>query len=103
MKEVKAVSKKEQTRERIVRAAARAIRKHGYEGSASADVMRDAGLTHGGFYAPLRVARRTACAGRRAGGVESTENLSRAVARAKPGEELMALVVFYSPPACRGG
>jgi Bacterial regulatory proteins, tetR family len=45
MREVKAGSKKEQTRERILRAAARAIRKHGYEGVGVADVMREAGLT----------------------------------------------------------
>ena len=53
MKTVKAAagSKKEQTRERILRAAARAIRKHGYEGVGVADVMKEAGLTHGGFYA----------------------------------------------------
>ena len=51
MREVKAGSKKEQTRERILRAAARAIRKHGYEGLGVADVMKEAGLTHGGFYA----------------------------------------------------
>ena len=51
MATVKAGSKKEETRERIVRAAARAIRKHGYEGVGVADVMKEAGLTHGGFYA----------------------------------------------------
>ena len=51
MREVKGGSKKEQTRERILRAAARAIRKHGYEGVGVADVMKEAGLTHGGFYA----------------------------------------------------
>src|SRR5438445_11501912 len=51
MEQVKAGSKKEQTRERILRAAARAIRKYGYEGVGVADVMRQAGLTHGGFYA----------------------------------------------------
>ena len=50
MSTVKPVSKKEQTRERILRAAARAIRKHGYEGVGVADVMKEAGLTHGGFY-----------------------------------------------------
>src|SRR5438445_8203663 len=51
MTTVKAGSKKEETRERILRAAARAIRKHGYAGVGVADVMKQAGLTHGGFYA----------------------------------------------------
>jgi TetR/AcrR family transcriptional regulator, transcriptional repressor for nem operon len=44
-------SRKEETHERIVDAAARAIRKHGYAGVGVADVMKEAGLTHGGFYA----------------------------------------------------
>src|SRR3982751_3541319 len=44
-------SRKQDTHERIVDVAARAIRRHGYAGVGVADVMRDAGLTHGGFYA----------------------------------------------------
>jgi TetR/AcrR family transcriptional regulator, transcriptional repressor for nem operon len=44
-------SRKEETHERIVDAAARAIRRNGYEGVGVADVMKEAGLTHGGFYA----------------------------------------------------
>jgi AcrR family transcriptional regulator len=37
--------------ERIVRAAARAMRRDGFDGVGVADVMKSAGLTHGGFYA----------------------------------------------------
>ena len=44
-------TRKEETHERIVDAAARAIRRHGYAGVGVADVMKEAGLTHGGFYA----------------------------------------------------
>ena len=44
-------SRKEATHERIVDAAARAIHRHGYAGVGVADVMKEAGLTHGGFYA----------------------------------------------------
>ena len=47
----KAPTRKERSHERIVDAAARAIRRHGYAGVGVADVMREAGLTHGGFYA----------------------------------------------------
>src|SRR5947208_12701671 len=43
--------RKEVTHERIVEAAARAIRRSGYAGTGVADIMKDAGLTHGGFYA----------------------------------------------------
>jgi AcrR family transcriptional regulator len=43
--------KKAETHERIVERAARAIRREGYDGVSVADIMKDAGLTHGGFYA----------------------------------------------------
>src|ERR671910_2031062 len=92
---VKDASKKEQTRERILRAAARAIRKHGYEGVGVADVMKEAGLTHGGFYAHFASRDALLAQAAEQAGIESTENLSRAIARAKPGEELMALVDSY--------
>ena len=42
---------KDITHDRIVDAAARAIRRSGYHGTGVADIMKDAGLTHGGFYA----------------------------------------------------
>src|ERR1043165_9747066 len=43
--------RKEDTHDRIVDSAARAIRRSGYSGTGVADIMKDAGLTHGGFYA----------------------------------------------------
>ena len=95
MKPVKTISKKEQTRERIVRAAAGAIRKHGYEGVGVADVMKDAGLTHGGFYAHFDSRDSLLAAAADQAGAESLETLGRAIAAAKPGEELMALVDSY--------
>jgi TetR/AcrR family transcriptional repressor of nem operon len=42
---------KEASHERIVSAAARAIRRSGYDGPGVADIMKEAGLTHGAFYA----------------------------------------------------
>jgi TetR/AcrR family transcriptional repressor of nem operon len=47
-------SRKEETHERIVQAAARAIRRRGYAGVGVAEVMKEAGLTHGGFYAHFK-------------------------------------------------
>lgn len=47
-------SRKEDTHERIVDVAARALRRHGYSGVGVAEVMREAGLTHGGFYAHFK-------------------------------------------------
>ena len=44
-------TRREVTHERIVDVAARALRRNGYAGVGVADVMKQAGLTHGGFYA----------------------------------------------------
>lgn len=44
-------SHKQETRRKVVRAAADAVRARGPEGVAVAEVMAKAGLTHGGFYA----------------------------------------------------
>ena len=77
MREVKAGSKKEHTRERIIRAAARAIRKHGYEGVGVADVMKEAGLTHGGFYAHFASRDALLAQAAEQAGVESVENCAR--------------------------
>jgi AcrR family transcriptional regulator len=41
----------QQSHERILHAAARAVRRAGVAGVGVADVMKEAGLTHGGFYA----------------------------------------------------
>jgi AcrR family transcriptional regulator len=44
-------SRREQSHERILDAAARAVRRKGFAAVGVADVMKEAGLTHGGFYA----------------------------------------------------
>ena len=95
MQEAKAGSKKELTRERILRAAARAIRKHGYEGVGVADVMKEAGLTHGGLYAHFASRDALLAAAADQAGAESIEHLTRAIASAKAGQELVALVDTY--------
>ena len=95
MSAVKTASKKEQTRERILRAAARSIRKHGYEGVGVAEVMKEAGLTHGGFYAHFASRDALLAAAADQAGLESAQTFSGALAKAKPGEELMAIVDTY--------
>jgi len=45
---------KERTRARILDEAAKAMRAEGHEGIGVADLMKRAGLTHGGFYAHFR-------------------------------------------------
>ncbi len=44
-------TRKGQSHTRIVDVASRAIRRAGYRGVGVADIMKEAGLTHGGFYA----------------------------------------------------
>src|SRR5881398_1289484 len=72
-----APSRKEVTHERIVEAASRAIRRSGYDGTGVADIMKEAGLTHGGFYAHFE---------------SRDEMVAEAV---KKGEGARALVRFY--------
>jgi AcrR family transcriptional regulator len=45
------ISKKEASHQRILIAASRTIRRGGHAGASVAEVMKEAGLTHGGFYA----------------------------------------------------
>jgi TetR/AcrR family transcriptional repressor of nem operon len=44
-------TRKQHSHDRIVEVAARAIRRAGFHGVGVADIMKEAGLTHGGFYA----------------------------------------------------
>jgi TetR/AcrR family transcriptional repressor of nem operon len=47
-------SHKEETRNKVLRAAAAAVRAKGPDGVSVAEVMAEAGLTHGGFYAHFK-------------------------------------------------
>lgn len=87
--------RKEATHERIVAVAARAIRRSGYGGTGVADIMKEAGLTHGGFYAHF--ASRDALlaeAGDRAG-AESVAMAARIAAAAPAGEALHRIMQAY--------
>jgi TetR/AcrR family transcriptional regulator, transcriptional repressor for nem operon len=89
---------KEASHERIVSTAARAIRRSGFDGTGVADIMQEAGLTHGAFYAhfPSREAMLTeavnqACA-------ESAAAASGVVANAPAGEALASMLRAYLSP-----
>ncbi len=90
-----ATPRKDVSHDRIVEAAARAIRRNGYQGAGVAQIMKDAGLTHGGFYAhfPSREAM-LAEAADRAGG-DSVAMMERIAARAPAGEALAAMAESY--------
>ena len=88
-------SRKESTHERIVEAAARAIRRSGYGGTGVADIMKDAGLTHGGFYAHFdsREAMLAEAADR--AGAETVATMERVAAAAPPEQALQAIIRTY--------
>lgn len=86
---------KEATHERIVDVAARAIRRSGYQGTGVADIMKAAGLTHGGFYAHF--SSRDALlaeAADRAGG-ESVQLLQRLAAGVSGPQALRSMIEGY--------
>jgi AcrR family transcriptional regulator len=88
-------SRKAASHERILEAAARAIRRSGYGGTGVADIMKEAGLTHGGFYAHFdsREAMLAEAADR--AGAQSVATLERYVAQVPPKEAFRALVTAY--------
>lgn len=86
---------KEASHERIVSAAARAIRRSGYDGTGVADIMKEAGLTHGAFYAHfasreamLAEAASRACA-------ESAALVAKVVASVPPEQALASMLHAY--------
>ena len=86
---------KEATHQRIVEAAARAIRRSGYGGTGVADIMKEAGLTHGGFY--VHFASREAMLAEAAdrAGAEAVDASQRIAATAPPPQALEALLQAY--------
>src|SRR5216110_3521471 len=86
---------KEATHDRIVEAAARAIRRSGYNGTGVADIMKNAGLTHGGFYAhfPSREAMLAEAADR--AGAEAVAASARIAAAVPPQQALQAMMRAY--------
>jgi TetR/AcrR family transcriptional regulator, transcriptional repressor for nem operon len=88
-------STKAETHERIVKTAARAIRERGYDGASVADVMKQAGLTHGGFYAHFGSREAMLEEALDCAAAESRARLTSVAERAEPGHELEALIVSY--------
>jgi len=89
---------KEASHERIVSVAARAIRRSGYDGTGVADIMKEAGLTHGAFYAHfasreamLAEAATRACA-------ESAAAVAEVAATVPPEQALASMLRAYLSP-----
>ncbi|MGA0611252.1 TetR/AcrR family transcriptional regulator [Caldimonas sp. KR1-144] len=88
-------TRKEETHDRIVRTAARAIRQHGYDGLGVASLMKEAGLTHGGFYAHFGSKTDLLAEAADRAGAEGIEGLGRLLAAAQPAAALDTLIDAY--------
>src|SRR5205814_7052765 len=86
---------KEVTHERIVEAAARAIRRSGYDGTSVADIMKEAGLTHGGFYAHFASREAMLAEAADRAGAEAVAAAARVAATAPPEQALQRLLHAY--------
>jgi TetR/AcrR family transcriptional regulator, transcriptional repressor for nem operon len=86
---------KQASHERIVQAAARAIRRSGYDGTGVADIMKEAGLTHGAFYAHFESREAMLAEAADRAGAESNAFAARVVAAAPPQQSLQALMQAY--------
>ena len=86
---------KEASHERIVAAAARAIRRSGYDGTGVADIMKEAGLTHGAFYAHFASREAMLAEAADRAGAESVAAAASAVAKAPPEKALTAMLSAY--------
>ena len=90
-----APSRKEVTHERIVEVAARAIRRSGYDGTGVADIMKEAGLTHGGFYAHFASREAMLAEAADRAGAESVAVSAGIAAAASPEQALESLLRVY--------
>lgn len=86
---------KDATHDRIVSVAARVIRRSGYDGTGVADIMKEAGLTHGAFYSHFasREAMLAEAAGRAC--AESAAAAADVVASVPPGKALASMLGAY--------
>lgn len=92
---------KQETRERIIRTAAKRFREDGVEAVGVAALMADAGLTHGGFYAHFPSKEALVAAACAEGFGESQRRLRRIVEDRPPGERLASMAEAYLSPAHR--
>jgi TetR/AcrR family transcriptional repressor of nem operon len=92
---------KQRTHEKILKAAAKAIRAHGPHRVGVAQVMGKVGLTHGGFYAHFRSKDALIAAAIRQMFDEALDTWAQYTHGKGPAESLHAYVDFYLSPAHR--
>lgn len=94
-------SKSELSRERILGAASRAVRRAGHSGASVAEVMKEAGLTHGGFYAHFASRDEMVAAAIAFAGVQANDSLAQSMAalQVKGASPFRSLIDAYLSPA----
>lgn len=86
---------KEASHERIVKAAAKAIRRSGYDGTGVADIMKEAGLTHGAFYAHFESREAMLAEAADRAGAEANALVASIVGAVPSDQALQALIQAY--------
>lgn len=86
---------KAEVHQRIVKDASRRVRAKGLSGAAVAAVMRDTGLTHGGFYKHFGSKDELLLESLREAFREIADNLARAAEQARPEAAWKAIVKAY--------
>jgi TetR/AcrR family transcriptional regulator, transcriptional repressor for nem operon len=84
-----------ETHQKIVRDASRRVRAEGLNGAAVSAVMKDAGLTHGGFYKHFESKDDLVLESVREGFREIEDTLAQAAQQSPPGEAWKAIVKTY--------
>src|SRR5215469_3371485 len=84
-----------ETHQKIVKDASRRVRAEGLSGAAVSAVMKDAGLTHGGFYKHFGSKDDLLLESLREGFREIEDALAHAAERSPPGEAWKAIVKTY--------
>jgi len=87
-----------ETHEKIVKDASRRVRAEGLNGAAVAAVMRDAGLTHGGFYKHFASKDELLIESLKEGFRDIIASLVHAAEQSPPGEAWKAIVKAYLRP-----
>lgn len=79
----------------MVKKASERFREQGLRGIGIAKLMRDLGLTHGGFYGHFRNKNDLIATAMRSMFAENLKQLEQAVSASRPGEEVAAIVSSY--------
>jgi TetR/AcrR family transcriptional regulator, transcriptional repressor for nem operon len=86
---------KEHTRATLLKKASERFREEGLQGAGIARLMRDMGLTHGGFYGHFRSKNELVVTAMRSMFAETIEHMNQAAAASPKGKKVSALVNTY--------